>query len=269
MDSKVTASIEPRDLHFPLHEVPRDWHPGGVAVTAYWDQLSIFFPVGEGFFVKSVRHFLPQLSDPKLVAEVAAFCAQEGFHAREHVAYNERLAAEGLPIATLEKVVKALLGFATRVLSPRKQLAITCALEHYTSLMGESVLSRPEFLGDAHPVMARLWRWHAAEEHEHRSVAFDTYLAVGGTWFERSRIMLLVTLFFWGLMGPNLVLFFARRGVLFSAREWWRLFRFMWVEPSALGSLIRPWASYFARDFHPSSHGNAELLSQWKASLQP
>lgn len=266
--SAPAASIQPRDFRFDLTGVPRDWHPAGKAVTAYWDQLSIFFPVGEAFFVKSVRHYLGQLTEPKLTAEVAAFCAQEGHHAREHLAYNARLIAEGLPIAALEKVVVFILRLATTVLSPRKQLAVTCALEHFTSLMGEFILSRPEVLNGADPNMARLWRWHAAEENEHRSVAFDVYQAVGGTWFERSRIMVLVSLFFWGLMGPNLAVFFFKRGVLFDPREWWRLFKFTFVDPSALGALVKPWAEYFRRGFHPAARGGEQYLDAWKASLQ-
>ena len=58
-------NIEVRDFKFPISQPPRDWHTGGVAVTAYWDQLSVFFPVGERFFVRSVRHFEGQLTDPK------------------------------------------------------------------------------------------------------------------------------------------------------------------------------------------------------------
>ena len=51
------TAIEVRDFRFPIDEAPRDWHPAGRAVTAYWDELSIFFPRGEAFFVKSVRKF--------------------------------------------------------------------------------------------------------------------------------------------------------------------------------------------------------------------
>lgn len=259
--------IEVRDLRFPLDSVPRDWHPAGLAVTAYWDQLSVFFPVGETFFVRSVRHYAGQLPEGPLREEVAAFSAQEGIHAREHVSYNTHLANQGLPINRLEGIVRAILGRTQRVLSPRKQLAITCALEHFTSLMGEFILARTDTLEGADPTMKQLWRWHAAEENEHRSVAFDVYKAVGGTWFERSRLMVLTSIFFWGLVTLQTVVFMKHRGALFSAREWWKLFRFSFIEPSALGSLIRPWFSYFARDFHPAQRGGLELVEAWKRSV--
>jgi uncharacterized protein len=263
----TTPSIHVRDFRFPLSEAPRDWHAKGTAVTAYWDQLSVFFPVGERFFVRSVRHFESQLTDPKLREEVIAFCAQEGMHGREHVAYNERLAAQGLPIDGLERIVKFLLGTAQRLFSPRRQLAVTCALEHFTSLMGEFILTRPEVLEGSDPTMAALWRWHAAEENEHRCVAFDVHKAVGGTRFERCRSMVIVSIFFWGLVAMQQLLFMAKRGVLFSPREHWRVFEFWFVNPGALSSLIRPYLSYFRRDFHPAARGGFEAIEAWKRSV--
>jgi uncharacterized protein len=198
---------------------------------------------------------------------VAAFCAQEGHHGREHVAYNDRLAAEGLPIERLEQTVKVLLGLAPKVFSKRKQLAITCALEHFTSVMGEIILSKAEVLDGSDPTMAALWRWHAAEENEHRSVAFDVYQAVGGTRFERSRIMVVVSIFFWSLVLKQQLVFMKQRGILFSLREHWRLFRFCFVTPGALSSLLGPYLSYFRRDFHPAARGGFELIEAWKRSL--
>jgi predicted metal-dependent hydrolase len=263
----ASPAIQVRDLRFPLEAVPRDWHPAGVAVTAYWDQLSVFFPLGEGFFVRSVRHFLPQLPAGPLREEVAAFSAQEGHHAREHQAYNEHLAAQGLPITKLEGMVRFVLGRAQRVLSPRKQLAITCALEHFTSLMGEHLLSRPEALEGADPTMRALWRWHSAEENEHRSVAYDVFKAVGGTWFERSRLMIITSLFFWALVSVQLVVFLKHRGALFSPRAWWSLMRFWFINPAALGTLIRPWFDYFAPCFHPAARGGFEWVEQWRRSV--
>lgn len=260
------TSIEVRDLRFPLSEPPRDWHREGPAVTAFWDQLSVFFPEGESFFVRSVKHFAPQVSDPKLKAEVMAFCAQEGHHSREHVAYNKRLAAEGLPIARLERVVRFLLAVGRR-LSPHRQLAITCALEHFTSLMGEFILGHPDCLSDSDPTMAALWRWHAAEENEHRSVAFDLFKAVGGTYFTRVRSMVIVTLVFWLMVMIQQTVFMLKRGAFFSPRQHWRLFKFLFVTPGTLRALFVPWLSYFRPSFHPAERGGFELIENWKRSL--
>ena len=133
--------------------------------------------------------------------------------------------------------------------------------------MGEFILARPEVLEGSDPTMSSLWRWHAAEENEHRSVAFDLYQSVGGTWFERCRAMIVVSIFFWSLVVMQQLVFMAKRGILFSPTQHWQLFRFCFVEPGALSSLVRPYLSYFRRGFHPAARGGFELIEAWKRSL--
>jgi predicted metal-dependent hydrolase len=267
MSTADTSTIEIRNLKFDLSGVPRFWHPRGAGASMFWDELSVFFPVGETFFVKSVRHYLPQITDPKLKADVTAFAGQEGFHGREHIAYNDRL-AQWYPIAKMERLLPTfLLWIAAKFFSPRRQLAVTAALEHFTSLMGEHILSTPSLLEGVHPQMAGLWRWHAAEESEHRAVAFDVYKAVGGTWFERCRVMVVVTVMFWAAAGLNTMVFMAKSGKLFSVPEWWRLFRTLLVDDDALlRALWRPYVEYYRRDFHPMNRGDEQLLAEWKQS---
>lgn len=265
--SNTDSTIEVRNLKFDLSAVPRFWHPRGIGASVFWDELSVFFPVGETFFVKSVRHYLPQISEPKLKADVAAFAGQEGFHGREHIAYNDRL-AQWYPVARMERLLPIfLLSVASKFFSPRRQLAVTAALEHFTSLMGEHILGTPTLLEGAHPQMAALWRWHAAEESEHRAVAFDVYNAVGGTWFERCRVMLVVSLLFWWAAGINTAVFMAKSGKLFSIVEWWRLFRTLCIDKDGLfRALWRPYLEYYRRDFHPMNRDDSQLLANWKQS---
>jgi len=54
--------------------------------------LSAVFPDGEDFFVRSVRHFRDEVTDPALKRQVAGFIGQEAVHGREHRAFNDRLA---------------------------------------------------------------------------------------------------------------------------------------------------------------------------------
>src|SRR4029077_2358080 len=110
-----------------------------------------------------------------LAEAVRAFYQQEGYHSREHVRYNEVVAAQGYPVAEMDARVGRLLRLVRRRAPKRRQLAATCALEHFTALMAHLFLSDARLLDGAHPAMAALWRWHAAEENEHKAVAFDVY----------------------------------------------------------------------------------------------
>src|SRR3546814_2723588 len=59
---------------------------------------------------------------------------------------------------------------------PIMQLAATCALEHFTAILANAVLSDPAHLVGADTEAQRMWRWHAVEEIEHKAVASDTWL---------------------------------------------------------------------------------------------
>ncbi len=257
---------EVRDLRFDLTDVPRHWHGGRASVTRFFDNLSILFPPGERFFVSAVKAHLSQVSDPALHEAMAAFCAQEGHHSREHVRYNKLLRDQGLPVADMERRVERLLAVVTKISSRRRQLAVTCALEHFTALMATLVLTLPRSIDGAHPTMAALWRWHAAEENEHKSVAFDAYVATGGSWSLRCRVMGVVTLTFWLRVWTQQLRLMHADGLLFSAKEWAALAHFLF-EPGGLVSLWRPYLAYYRRGFHPSQLDDAGMLEGWKREL--
>lgn len=264
----TTDAIEIRDLRFDLAGVPKYWHGGRRSVTIYFDNLSVFFPAGERFFISAVKAFQRQVTDPVLAGEVAAFCAQEGHHSREHVRYNRHVESHGFPIAKLERNVEALLRVVCRLIPKKRQLAATCALEHFTSVMGMLVLSDPRMLEGAHPKMEALWTWHAGEENEHKSVSFDLHRHIGGGWLERCTTMLIATVLFWGKVFEHQVRMMHAAGILFSIPEWWALFKFLWIAPGGFTRLVLPYFRYFRRDFHPRELDSAPLLAEWKASLE-
>lgn len=263
------AIPEVRDLRFDLADVPRHWHGGRRSVTLFFDNLSVFFPPGERFFVTAVKTFAPKLQDEQLRAQAMAFCAQEGHHSREHVRYNRMLVEQGYPVAEMEARVERLLGRVKRRTSALRQLAATCALEHFTALMATLVLQDDRTLEGAHPKMAALWRWHAAEENEHKSVAFDVFRAVGGSWLERCFSMVLATVTFWAKVFEHQVRLMRADGILFSAREWWALFRFLFVDPGGMQRLFVPYFHYYRPTFHPAEHDTGPLVERWKTAYAP
>lgn len=262
-----------RDLTFDLERVPEHWHGSSPSITTFFNNLSIFFPAGERFFIASVRAKARHLTDERLLEDVRRFCAQEGIHCREHLAYNEMLERQGYPVAALEKSVDDLLAFAKARLPGSSRLAITCALEHFTALMGFALLGDRRTLEGADPTMANLWRWHAAEENEHKSVAFDVYLASNGTYRNRAAMMVIASVIFWAKVLQHQVIMSRvnpsssteGRWTMKSAREWYELFRFLFIEPGGLRPLMRHYLAYYRRDFHPRDVDSAALLEGWRA----
>ena len=82
----------PRRMSFDVEAaLAGDWHGGSAFVTAWFNAMSLLFPLGEKFFIDSVVHFVDDIGDPRLKAEIAAFRAQESTHRVQHQRYNETL----------------------------------------------------------------------------------------------------------------------------------------------------------------------------------
>ena len=65
--------------------------------------------------------------------------------------------------------------------------------------MADELLRNRTYANEMEPHHAKLWLWHAVEETEHKAVAFDVYLAVGGGYVRRAIVMqVMTTLFFFG-----------------------------------------------------------------------
>ena len=139
----MSVMPERRNLKFNLpRDRALDWQQEGRHITLFFNTLSIFFPVGERFFIDSLRNYRDELKDPELVEAVRQFIGQEAMHGREHEEYNDALLAAGLNVDKHEAQVTWLLDQVQKYFPKSTQLAVTSGLEHMTALMGDYLLSR-------------------------------------------------------------------------------------------------------------------------------
>lgn len=119
------VEIVPRNQHFNVEDVLQtNWHSDDPFKTAFFDAMSILFPLGEQFFIDSVKAYRGEFDDPELERRVRGFMAQEAIHRREHQSYNEALCrARGVSLRKMERVVYRRQRFARKFLSPLQQLA--------------------------------------------------------------------------------------------------------------------------------------------------
>jgi len=263
--------IPKRDLRFEIDGVDlKSWHPAGMHVSHFFNALSIFFPEGEAFFIDAVRHYKDRIQSPKLKEELVGFLGQEAMHSREHRRYNRALEKSGLPVTELEKKVLAHLDFVRANVPVIDQLAATIALEHFTAIMADVLLSDDRHLAGADPRMAAIWRWHAIEETEHKAVAFDVYEEIAGegvpAYVRRTLNMLFTTVDFWYRVAGYTFRLVREDGGAADLRGWGTLFRYLWVEPGGMWRMWRNWASYFRPGFHPWQHENRSHVERWRAA---
>jgi len=266
--SQSPAGLEfgPRRKSFDIETaLAADWHGGSAWLTAWFNAMSLLFPLGEKFFIDSVVHYDGEIDDPRLREEIAAFRAQESTHRVQHQKYNELLCElRGYSLERFEKNERARMEWAYRELPPRRRLAGTVANEHLTAIMAHDMLSRNDVLTGADPQIAELWRWHGVEETEHKSVAFDVFVAVGGTVSERRQALMLNTFFFFKDTLRNMCIMLQLQGKLWSIREWASGFNFLFIKPGLLRRVFRAWFGFFRKEFHPWQVDNRELINNWK-----
>jgi predicted metal-dependent hydrolase len=240
----------------------RHWLGGDVYRTAFMNALSMSFPLGEQMFIDSVRAAPPDaIADPVLRAEVKDFVGQEASHRHVHQQVNAELARQGYHY-TMEPQIKVRVE-RIRKLPVTDRLAITCALEHYTAMLADYVLRHPDFLAGAEPRLRTLWTWHAAEETEHKAVAYDVYRAAGGGYAKRALWYLHVSLVFWIDTSMQTLHNLRRDGALRRAGTWTSAARTWFGRQGLAWHLLRPGLDYLSPRFHPWQHDNRALLRMW------
>jgi predicted metal-dependent hydrolase len=256
--------ITPRDRRFGREAAtPRLWHGGRVEATAIYNALSATFPVGEAFFVESVRKFRDG-APAKLAEEIKAFTTQETVHSREHHAFNRRAADAGYDLSKLEAQVEKRLA-VTRSKPPIVSLAATMALEHFTAILAHQLLANPRHLASADQETADLWRWHACEEIEHKGVAYDTWLHATRHWTRwkrwkvKAKVMLYVTRNFVVDRTAGSLELMRQDGVT-GAAAWAKLLAYLWVRPGMFRKIAGAWFTFFLPGFHPWNADDRALL---------
>jgi predicted metal-dependent hydrolase len=264
------STIPRRDVDFDFDpkQVRLDWASGDPFQTVFLNAFSLLFPEGEKFFVESVKQHKDFVKTPELAAAVKGFIGQEAMHGKEHRAFNDLMKAHGYREAPhVEKNLKAFLQRVRKVLSPRSQLAVTCALEHFTAMLAEQLLGDERMHNELDANVRGLWLWHALEESEHKAVAYDVYRAAGGGYARRASLMLVTTAIFFLAQFIVMGRLMATRKILWKPWTWLRGITRLWIYPGHMTRLVPAWLTYFRPSFHPNDRDTRELLARWESTL--
>ena len=278
--------LQARQVKFDLARTSLHWIPADKLASHMTNAIHLLLPEGELWFCRVYNQALPFVTDPELRADVEGFIRQEAVHSRAHTKAQQYLKMHGInPDGFLQRVnflFRDFLGDAPLGLSflQRKSLAhrwlvtrvgLIAAIEHFTGILGQWAMDNTSWdRGD--PVMADLFKWHLAEEVEHRTVAFDLYrhLCKTDTGFYLGRQALMAVVY-------PLFFFYVVEGTRFLARQdsdrdgrkigRWSLPRVLWqMEKSgrrtdyvpAFSLLTRATLRWVAPGFHPVTEGNTE-----------
>ncbi|TBR38055.1 metal-dependent hydrolase [Marinomonas agarivorans] len=162
------------------------WIPENPARSHLFNGLSVTMPYLEPYLIKSTKASMGYISEPRLLEDIRGFCGQEAQHYRCHRKFNDLLKKKGHPKLAkveekLEKTYKKLLEKSLRT-----QLAYNAGFECMTNGLTHWLISkRVGLFRHASPTMVSFWLMHAIEEVEHKTVAYDAYMAYSGAYLPR------------------------------------------------------------------------------------
>ncbi|HWU89113.1 MAG TPA: metal-dependent hydrolase [Kofleriaceae bacterium] len=260
----MTHAIVPRDLDVDFAAVPRHWMADHAAATAVANGINLLFPHGERFFVRSVKQFLDRIDDPVLRAQIKGFFGQEGRHAREHDRFNEILRRQGFEIDRFLDTYERLTLWIEARTPPALRLAITAACEHFTAILAEGAF-RHGVLDSCAPEMRALLAWHAAEEIEHKAVAYDVLQQIDPSYGLRVLGLAMATALLGGFWLWASTVLLHQDGLRWPGALG-RLRALPGRDPVIRRVFLRGIREYLRRDFHPSQQPNEHLAAEWFAA---
>ena len=265
------VQIQARNVRFETADKPMSWIPEHPVASHLVNLLNILLPAGERWFVEVFNEALPLIKDPKLAEDVRGFIGQEAMHAEAHdTVMRDYLVDSGLDVDPLleqiEYVFETVLAPA-KTTNPRRKmnhlverLWLIAAIEHFTAVLGDFVLNCSWDEYDADPTLVDLYRWHGAEEVEHRSVAHDVATYFRDSYLTRVRAMAVVGAAFYAIF---------QRGMRFLVKSdpqlqltWWQMQRLR-MRDSKLGLLpmyrnllFKQTLVYFLPGYRPEHMGS-------------
>lgn len=189
MSAKQHHKIKGRKVVFDMSQSPLHWIPDDADSSHLINGIHLLLPAGELWFCRVFNQALPYVTDDILADDVKGFIRQEALHAQAHRHGERWLEANGIDIEKakgradllFEKLLSdkpvGFIKLPTKYLEKRwlvARVGLIAAIEHFTGLLGDWCMNSQGW-DNADPVVADLFRWHLAEEVEHRHVAFNLF----------------------------------------------------------------------------------------------
>ncbi|MEN8183670.1 MAG: metal-dependent hydrolase [Myxococcota bacterium] len=181
------ADITVRKIRFAFDE-PIDFEVSDEMLGAMLPALglSMTMPYLEPYLIRTMKAALKQITDPELAEDARRFSQQEGHHFRNHAVLNEQLRAQfedetAEALRAIEADLEADYQRFSRTRSLRFNVAYAEGFEAMTCAGALAAAEHGAFDGGQLPG-GEIWAWHMAEEIEHRTVAFDVYQHLVGSY---------------------------------------------------------------------------------------
>ena len=250
------------DFAFP-EDLNPSWIPHNPYRAHFYNGISLTMPHLEPFLCKTMREAQGLVEDQQLLDDMAGFIGQEAQHYRCHRRLNERLTKNGHPqfAAIEERIADAYQRLSTRSL--RTRLAYSAGFECMTNGFTNWILGdRKALFANAQVDVTSFWIAHMAEECEHKTVAFDVYQRLYGSYWVRALGVFHGSFHVLGLGLVGMTSALRRDFPQNRLKRWGGTLR-------QLGAMLRTVGPYLLRALHPNydprQENEPDWLEQWKS----
>ncbi len=184
-----SITVRKVDFEFP-EDVALYALPGMPRVSLFIVAFSLTMPYLEPYLIRMMLKATQHVNDENLIEDMKRFSQQEGNHYRNHARINQIVrgkfdAATAAELLRIEHELKAEYELFLNDKSMRYNLAYAEGFEAMTCAAAMGGANRSQEKSGVSKGWAELLDWHALEEIEHRTVAFDVYNHVVGGYFYR------------------------------------------------------------------------------------
>lgn len=261
--------LKPRRMQFELKSAPRYWANGDPVKTHFLNAVSTILPQGEDFFIRKLRENFHRISDKDLQGVTRKFCGQEAHHANEHRTFNEHLSELYPKLPMLEKALIAYVNFMSSITDDDTDLAYVANTEHMTAIMGHVLLRDADYWLEDRNMISSLFFWHVVEEVEHKSVAYDVYENVSGSYLKRVLWMPVVVGTVANSILANQLYMLHVDGELKKLSTWKNLVNMYWGKEGVGKEIFNlEFWKYMLPNYHPWDLDDRHLIKKWEARYE-
>lgn len=253
-------AVKHRKPNFEFKEtIQKHWLDNSPFKTHFLNSLTLIFPLGERYFIRSINKVMGQIESELLRSEAKEFIKQEAQHSVEHEKFFHVLEDQGYEFHSLVDLMDTIvLEYLEPFFDKNTNLSITAGLEHITALLSEISLEE-NFLDGAPDKLKQLFDWHAAEEIEHRSVAFDVLQSITKNYSTRVQGL---------IIGYTIISIYSGFTTLYLLNQDKELFKFKTIndfsnifffKEKLFFKAAKIFLRYLHIDFHPSNSHVDEL----------
>jgi predicted metal-dependent hydrolase len=233
------------------------WTPDHRERSLLFNGLSLTMPYLEPFLIKNMQEATTHFDIPELNKDIRDFNGQEARHYQCHRRLNELLKRNGYPqLAEVETRMVTSFAKLSKT-SLRTRLAYGAGFECMTNgITTWFINKRRELFAGASPHVTSFWLMHMIEETEHKTVAFDAYMAYSGQYLPRALGV---------LHGSFHILMYGYSGLFTALKEDGKLYSprsLLGVARETL-SLMRNITPFLLRALLPWHNPRGEADPQW------